>query len=388
MHQKAFDKGDWDSAEFETFFGRRIAPNLARWHRENAVPREIFREMGTAGWLGASWRDGAMVPFSGTRETKILERIARQSPGVAVGVLIVSDLGLCSLRMFGSETLLARYGADVCAGKRLICVGNSENRAGSDAAGIGMTAKRTDGGWILNGAKAWVTNGLISDLAVVTAVTAPGAERNRRISMFLVDLGADGVRRRRLNKGVWIPSDLTRLEFTDVHVPDDHLLGTPGRGLSQVLSVFTHSRVPISGIALGTAEGAFERAMSHAAKREVFGATIARQQAKSFEAADLYARIEAARQVLAQACAAMDGGGDFRLAASMAKYLCVDVSRNVGQWAADLFGAASVMTEHPIHRYPLDAWAVSLAEGTQDVQKLVIFRELEKHAAAGTLFSG
>jgi alkylation response protein AidB-like acyl-CoA dehydrogenase len=319
-----------------------------------------------------------MIPFSGSRETRLLERIAKKSPGFAVTVLIVSDLGLAALRMFGTTDLIARYGEAACAGKLLLCMANSENRAGSDAAGIGMTAEKVDGGWRLNGHKAYVTNGLISDLAVVTALTDPEAERSRRISMFLVDLSAKGVARKRLDKRVWVPSDLTRLTFSDVFVPDDHLMGRRGRGLSQVLSVFTHSRVPISGLALGTAKGAFEHGVSHAARRKVFGRPIAEQQAKSFEIADLYAGIEAADLVLERACAAMDAGGDFRLDASLAKYLCVEISRKVGQWAADLFGAASVMEDHPIHRYPLDAWAVSLAEGTQDVQKLVIYREVMK----------
>jgi alkylation response protein AidB-like acyl-CoA dehydrogenase len=366
---------------FEAFFAGQIGPHLAAWHRENAVPREIFRKMGEAGWLGTSWHGGKMIPYSGTRETRILERIAKQSPGFAVTVLIVSDLGLTALRLFGGKDLISTCGEAACAGSLLVCMANSENRAGSDAAGIAMTAKKVEGGWVLNGNKAYVTNGLISDLAVTTAVTDPDAERSRRISMFLVDLSADGVTRKRLDKRVWMPSDLTRLVFSDVFVPDDHLLGERGRGLSQVLSVFTHSRVPISGIALGTAEGAFERAVSHGARRAVFGRPVAEQQAKSFEIADLYARIEAARLVLDKACAAMDSGGDFRLEASLAKYLCVDVSRKVGPWAADLFGAASVMEDHPVHRYPLDAWAVSLAEGTQDVQKLVIYREVMKRFA-------
>jgi alkylation response protein AidB-like acyl-CoA dehydrogenase len=260
----------------------------------------------------------------------------------------------------------------------LICLGNSENVAGSDAAGISMTAHRTRGGWILNGAKAYVTNGAISDWAVVTAVTDPDADRNRRASMFLVDLASDGVRRRRLDKQVWLPSDLTRLTFSDVIVPDAHLMGERGRGLGQVLSIFTHSRVPIGGLALGTAQGAFDLAVARARKRTVFGRPIVDFQAKAFEIADFYARIESARLVLYRACAAMDSGADFRLAASLAKYLSVDAAKRVAAWAADLFGAASVIADHPIFKFPMDAWAVSLAEGTQDVQKLVIFREVMK----------
>ena len=118
--------------------------------------------------------------------------------------------------------------------------------------------------------------------------------------------------------------------------------------------------------------------LDHAKKRKVFGTRVADFQAKSFEAADFFSRIEAARLVLWKACSIKDSGGDFRLESSMAKYLTVQIAREVGLWAADLFGAASVIFEHPIHKYPMDAWAASLGEGTQDVQKLIIFREIMK----------
>ena len=169
---------------------------------------------------------------------------------------------------------------------------------------------------------------------------------------------------------------MTRLTFDDVLVPEDHLLGKRGRGLSQVLSIFTHSRVPISALTLGTAESAFELALRRLETRNVFGKPLGQFQAKAFEAADFYARLEAARLMVENACRAVDRKQAFRLPASMAKYLTVDIARSVSAWAADLFGAASVMTHHPIHQFPMDAWASSLGEGTQDIQKLIIFREL------------
>jgi alkylation response protein AidB-like acyl-CoA dehydrogenase len=164
-----------------------------------------------------------------------------------------------------------------------------------------------------------------------------------------------------------------------VVVPGENLLGTRGKGLSHILEIFTNSRITISGLTLGTAAGAFELGMDRAKKREIFGKRIADFQAKSFEMADLYAKIEAARLALWKACWAKDRGqADFRLEASIAKYLNVETARQVSQWAADLFGAASVVYEHPVHKFPMDAWASSLGEGTQDVQKLVIFREIMK----------
>jgi alkylation response protein AidB-like acyl-CoA dehydrogenase len=297
---------------------------------------------------------------------------------VAVAVLAIVDLGLTGLWLFGSEGLKQKYAKTAIKGETLICLGNTESGAGSDSASIAMEAKPVKGGWRINGTKAYVTNGLISDLAVITAVSDPKARRNNRLSLFMVDLAAKGIRRTKLNKQGWIPSDLTRIEFTDVFVPEDHLMGKRGRGLQQVLTVFTYSRVPITALTLGTAIGAFELALGHAKNREIFGRKIVEFQNKAFEIADFYARIEAARLMLWKACWAIDNGNDFRLESSMAKYLAVRISKEVTAWAADLFGAASIILEHPVHKFPMDAWAASLGEGTQDVQKLVIFREVMK----------
>ena len=258
-------------ADFDVFLKEKVSPNLPTWNREGIVPRSFFQMMGSAGWYGYRWQDEGLVKRPGLRETLLLERIATLSPGVAVAVLIVSDLGLTALNLFGTDGQLRRLGAGAVRGESLICFGNTENLAGSDAAGIAMSAEKTKGGWVLNGSKAYTTNGLISDLAVVTAVTEPEAPRNRRISMFLVELDSEGISRKKLNKQVWIPSDLSRIEFDHVFVPDDHLMGNHGKGLQQTLTVFTNSRIPISGLALGTASGAFDLAVQRARSRTVFG---------------------------------------------------------------------------------------------------------------------
>jgi alkylation response protein AidB-like acyl-CoA dehydrogenase len=295
-----------------------------------------------------------------------------------VAILAHQDLGLTGLWLFGSPLVQKAYGPSAVLGKALLCIGNTESGAGSDSANIMMQAEKVDKGWVLNGAKAYVTNGFISDYAILTAVSDPEAERNRRISMFLVDLRSEGVSRFKLNKQVWIPSDLTRIQCSNVFVPEDHLVGERCQGLQQVLSIFTHSRVIISALTLGTALGAFELAVDHGKKRKIFARSILDQQGKAFELADFFSRLEAARLMMLKACWTMDQGQDFRLESSLAKYLAVRVARDVTVWAADLFGAASVIREHPIHKFPMDAWASSLGEGTQDVQKLVIFREVMK----------
>lgn len=363
---------------FKAFLDEHVAPSLSAWYQQGSVPRTFYRTLGQGGWLGFDLKAGHLTKQSALKTSLMTEQFATLSPGIAVAILAHSELGLTGLWLFGSEKLKDRYGTAAARGEILLCLGNTETAAGSDVANISMRADKVDSGWILNGTKAYVTNGLISDVGLLTAVSDPGAQRNERISMFLVDLRAGGVTRKKLNKQVWVPSDLTRIQCTDVFIPEDHLLGKEGHGIQQVLSIFTHSRVPISALTLGTAVGAFEKALEHAQRREIFGKKILDFQAKAFEIADFYARIEAARLTLWKACWAIDHGKEFRLQSSLAKYLAVIIAREVTAWAADLFGAASVIYEHPIHKFPLDAWASSLGEGTQDVQKLIIFREVMK----------
>lgn len=367
-----------DVTKFSGFLKKNLSPHLSQWYEQGVVPGSFFSLMADQGWFSFSFREDHVVKHSALRESLLAEQIAKISPGIAVAVLAHQDLGLTGLWLFGSDHLQKKYGPSAVAGKTLLCVGNTESTAGSDSANIAMQAKKVDGGWVLNGSKAYVTNGFISDYAILTAVSDPEVERNRRISMYLVDLQSEGVSRFKLNKQVWIPSDLTRIQCSNVFVPEDHLLGERGRGLQQILSIFTHSRVVISALTLGTALGAFELAVEHGKKRKLFGQSILDQQGKAFELADLFSRLEAGRLMMLKACWAMDQGQDFRLESSLAKYLAVQVARDVTVWAADLFGAASVIREHPIHKFPMDAWASSLGEGTQDVQKLVIFREVMK----------
>jgi alkylation response protein AidB-like acyl-CoA dehydrogenase len=372
-----------DLDRLRDFIRTQLLPDLPSWTHKQKIPDTFFYRMGEGGWYGFKIKGGRLIRGSALREAMIAEELAKVSPGVAIAALAHVDLGLMGLFLFGSQRLHQTYGAFVAEGKTVMCLGNTENKAGSDVAGVSMSADKVDGGWLLNGTKAYVTNGFIADLGVITAVSNSRAARNNRLSMYLVNLNTEGVDRKKLNKQVWIPSDLTRLRFKNVFVPDDHLLGTRGRGLQQVLEVFTNSRVPIAALTLGTAVGAFNMAHEHMQKRTVFGKKILDFQAKAFELSDFHAKIEAARLMLQKACWTMDQGDDFRQASSLAKYLAVEVARAVTIWAADIFGAASVIFEHPIHKYPLDVWAASLGEGTQDIQKLIIFRELMKNDEIG-----
>ncbi len=367
---------------FNDFLKSYLKPRLSQWQKDKVYPRTFFEELGKHRWLGFDSNNGAMVEQSYLKQALLMEALARVSPGMAITMLVQISLGTKGLHLFGTTAQKQDHFAAAIRGETLLCVGNTENLAGSDVANISARAEQVNDGWILNGAKSYVTNGNIADYAIVTAVTDPDASRTRKLSLFWVDLNSPGITRHKLNKDVWIPSDLTRIEMKNVLAPPENLMGIRGKGLSHILEIFTNSRITISALALGTAVGAFEMGLEHAQKRDVFGQKIVDFQAKSFEIADFYARIEAARMMLYKACWVKDQlQQDFRLEASMAKYLTVDIAKRVANWAADLFGAASVVVEHPVHKFPLDAWAVALGEGTQDVQKLVIFREVLKQSS-------
>ena len=368
-------------SQFKDFLNRGFETRLNSWYRRRDLPREFFEELGRSGGYGFGVSEGCLVKRSAFREALFAEELARRSPGAAIAALAHADLGMMGLFLFGSRQLQRRYAEKALEGETIMCLGNTEGHAGSDVAAIAMQADATSDAWRLTGTKSFVTNGGVADVAVITAVTDPAAARAHRLSMFLVDLNQPGVRRTRLNKQVWLPSDLTRIELKDVAVPADHLLGRRGYGLAQVLQIFTHSRVAIAALTLGTAAGAFDLAVRRSVQRNVFGQRIADHQAKSFEIAERHAEIEAARLALWKACWTVDHGEDFREQASIAKLLAVAAARKTTAWAADIFGAASVMFEHPIHKFPMDAWGSSLGEGTQDVQKLIIFREVMKRYA-------
>ena len=219
---------------FQKFIKSHLKPEISAWNKTGEIPRQFFKALGDGGWYGLESKNNDLTKGSSLREALLAEAVAKVSPGVAVAILAHIDLGLSGVFLFGSNPIRKKFGIPTIEGKKIMCLGNTENIAGSDVAGIAMQAKRADGGWLLEGTKSYVTNGNIADFGVITAVTDPEAPRTARLSMFLVDLNAAGVRRRKLNKQVWIPSDLTRLQFNNVFVPDDQLLGTRGRGLHEI----------------------------------------------------------------------------------------------------------------------------------------------------------
>jgi len=185
---------------FQQFLDQHVAPHFQAWNQDRALPRDLFRALGKGGWFGFRFKEGGLVKGPSVRAAMVMEQFAKVCPGAAVAALAHADLGIMALWLFGSSLLQHGYGRSAVRGETLLCLGNTESGAGSDVANVKTKARETDGGWVLNGAKVYVTNGTIGHRMVVTAVSEPKARRNNRLSMFLVDLQADGVHRTKLSK--------------------------------------------------------------------------------------------------------------------------------------------------------------------------------------------
>jgi butyryl-CoA dehydrogenase len=359
------------------FIEKEVRPNMRVWYRDKAIPRSFFARSAEAGLMSFVEEGGGFRETSAVHPLTVQQTLAEVSPGVAVSLLAHDCLGLYAIHRFGTDRQKEKYFLPAVQGLKIAAFANTEPGTGSDASNITLRAEPVEGGFLLNGTKMFITNGSMADFVVVSAVTDPAAERKHDgISLFIVETGA--LKRQAIRKEVWVPSDLSTLHFRDVFVPGEDLLGEINGGFGQVMRTFNSSRIAIAALTVGTAVGAFRLAFKRAHSREVFGRPIVAHQAKAFEFAEVWTRIEAARLLTLRAAWLKDVGVDYVLAASEAKLFACELAFSVTRFAAEIFGASGIISENPIHQFPLDAWAAALGEGTNDIQKRVIAAELEK----------
>ena len=364
------------------FAEREIKPVAQELDEKAEFSYDLTRKMGELGLFGMYLPEQYGGQVLDTLSYIIaVEELARIDGSQAATLAAHNSLGIGPLYYYGTEEQKMKYLPQLCTGESLWGFGLTEPNAGSDSRGTKTTANLKNGEWTINGSKIFITNGAckISIGSTVQAVTKTFENGEKEFTTIIVEKGTSGFKQVSMHgKMMWRASDTAELYFDDCKVPEENLLGKIGEGSHIMLSTLDNGRLSIAAMGLGCAQGAFELALEHAGKRKIFDQTITDFQAKTFEAADFYAKIEAARLMLWKACWKIDQNKNFRQESSLAKYLAVEIARNVTAWAADIFGAASVIQEHPIHKFPMDAWASSLGEGTQDVQKLVIFRGLMK----------
>jgi alkylation response protein AidB-like acyl-CoA dehydrogenase len=357
-----------------------LRPHAEQWDREGHLPREVIAKLGELGFLGMllpeAW-DG--LELDTLSYLLALEQIAWGDSSVAVAMSVHNSLPTQMILARGTEEQKERFLRPMARGEWLGGFALSEADAGSDAAGMSAQAVKADGGWVLNGSKAWITNGGFGDVVVAMVRTdTPGDRRGAKgIGAFLLRTDAEGyVVGKKEDKMGQRASETVGIAFHDLFVPDDQLLGDPSQGFIYALQGLDNGRMGIAALAIGIAQAALEHALAYAAERRQFGTAIRDFQGMQFKLADMATRIEAARGLLYRAAAAKDAGEPVTRLASMAKLFASEAAMFVTTQAVQVFGGYGYVKEYPVEKLFRDAKVTEIYEGTSEIQRVVIARDL------------
>jgi alkylation response protein AidB-like acyl-CoA dehydrogenase len=362
------------------FAQAEITPHSAAWDRDSYFDRSVIAKMGALGFLGM------MIPeeFDGlalatTTYVVALEEIASADASIAVAMSVHNSLPTQMLLKWGSAEQKARFLAPMARGELLGAFALSEPDAGSDAASLSTQAVRDGDCWVLNGTKAWVTSGSEADVIIVMARTDTPTERRgaRGISAFVVtpDLPGFKVGKKEDKMGLRA-SPTVQLELSDLRVPAGNLLGREGAGFTMAMQSLDNGRLGIAAQAIGIAQCALGHATTYAGERRQFGKPIKEFEAIQFKLADMATRIAAARALLYQAAAAKDRGEQITQYSSMSKLFASETAMWVTTQAIQIFGGYGYVKEYPVERLFRDAKVTEIYEGTSEIQRIVIAREL------------
>ncbi len=360
------------------FAESEIAPHSRRLDEAKEFPHDIFSKMGAMGYLGITVPekyDGAGMTY--LDYAIIIEEIARVDPAIALGVAAHNGLCTSHVYRFGSEDLKKRYLGKLAKGEILGAWSLTEPTAGSDAGGTRSRAVRDGDAWVLNGSKTFATHGSVGHLCVVFCVTDPDKGK-KGISAFLLEKGMKGFRHGKVEDKMGMrASDTAEVIMEDCRVPASHLLGDEGRGFVNALEILDRGRIAIAALSLGTAQGAYEVARKYAKERKQFDRPIASFQAVSFTLADMAMRIEAARLLTYRsACVEDQGGRRITREAAMAKLYASEVAVFAADRSVQILGGYGYIKDFPAEKFYRDAKLCTIGEGTSEMQRLVIARNI------------
>lgn len=361
------------------FAESRIQPLAEELDREGRFPYEIVDELATLGLLGLPVPEDHGGAGGDTVAYAIaVEELTRIDASVGVTVAAHTSLGTMPILMFGTDKQKAEWLPPLARGERLAAFGLTEPEAGSDA-GAARTTARLDGDeWVIDGSKMFITNAGTDITACVTITAVTGeTHEGPEISNVVVANGTPGYEiSTPLKKMGWRASDTRGLTFENCRVPAANLLGTRGRGLSQFLEILDGGRISIAAMGLGAAQGAYDLAFAYARERHAFGRAISGFQSIQFALADLATEIEAGRSLTYRAAWLKDQGRDFALAAAQAKLYTGELSNRAVNTALQIHGGYGFMDEYAISRHYRDQKVLEIGEGTNEIQRLVIARQL------------
>ena len=366
-------------ATVREFAEREVAPAAAELDRTKAFPYEIVRKLGELGWMGIPFPEQWGGAGADTLAYAVaVEELARVDSSVAITLCAHTSLGTQPIYLFGTEEQKREWLPRLTSGERLAAFGLTEAEAGSDAANTRTRAVLDGGEWVIDGAKQFITNAgtEISGLVTITAVTGERDGR-REISNLLVPNGVAGFEAGEpYRKMGWNASDTRPLSFSGCRVPESNLLGVRGAGLKQFFKVLDIGRIGVAAMGVGLAQGAFDESLRYAKQRNAFGKPISSFQAIQIKLADMSTEIEAARLLTYKAALLKDGDRPFALAAAQAKLKAGLVALKTVDEAVQIHGGYGYIEEYPVCRFYRDAKILTIGEGTDEIQRLVIARAL------------
>jgi len=352
-----------------------VAPVAEELDRTKRFPYEIVRQLGDLNLMGIPFPERYGGAGGDTLAYSIaVEELTRVDSSVGITMCAHTSLGTQPIYLFGTEEQKQRYLPDLLAGRKLAAFGLTEPEAGSDAGNTKTRAREDDGEWVIDGAKQFITNAG-TDISGHVAITAVTGEDE--ISNLIVENGTPGYEQGEpYRKMGWNASDTRPLTFTDCRVPAENLLGPRGAGFRQFLTILDIGRIGVAAMGIGLAQGAFDQALAYAKERRAFGQPIATFQAIQFKLADLSTEIEAARLLTYKAALLKDAGRNFSLTAAQAKLKTGRLAVRASEEAVQIHGGYGYIEEYPVCRFYRDAKILTIGEGTDEVQQMVIARAL------------
>jgi alkylation response protein AidB-like acyl-CoA dehydrogenase len=361
------------------FAEHEIAPHVMKWDEGGEFPLATIKELGKLGLLGTVFPteyNGAGMGY--VEYVTAIDELSRVDG--SVGIIVAAHTSLCSNHIFlvGSEAQKKKYVSKLATGEYLGAWGLTEPSSGSDAGSARMTAVRKRDGWLLNGTKTFCTNGHYADVVVVIAVTDRAAHTHG-LSAFIVEKGTKGFRAgKKENKLGLRASDTAELIFEDCYIPAENLLGRDGDGFIDAMQVLDGGRISIAALSLGMAQGAYDAALKYSKQRKQFGKAISEFQAIQWKLADMATEIEAARLLTLRAASMKDAGLKTTLESSMAKLYASEVAVRCANEGVQIHGGYGFIKDYPAEKFYRDVKLCTIGEGTSEIQRLVIARQLLK----------
>lgn len=359
------------------FAEKNIRPVVMKYDESQEFPMEIIRQLGELGFMGVIFPENYGGAGLGYLEfVLVVEEIARIDPSIALSVAAHNGLGTNHIFRFGNEEQKEKYLPDLIAGKKLAAWGLTESSSGSDAAGMKSYAEKKDGYYILNGGKTFITHGTVGETAVVMAVTDK-TKGKKGISAFILEKGMKGfVVGKKENKLGMRASDTTQLIFENCKVPAENLIGEEGEGFIQAMKILEGGRISIAALSIGLAQGALEASLKYSTERKQFDKHLSEFQATQFKLADMAVNIDAARMLTYRAAIMKDKGLPNQKEAAMAKLFASEMAEKAANQAVQIHGGYGFIKDYPVEKLYRDVKLLTIGEGTSEIQRIVISREL------------